>query len=244
MRILQLNRMPSRYELESINMGWLTSTIGRTGGFIKWANKLNIYNKNKKEPYKKWDEELIKEEIYKIMNKLNITRMPSRTEIISIYNDSSLCGAIVKHGGYRYWANKLNLNLKQSESKSGWDCEEIIISMLKEKGYTIKRMTTQHPYDLLINDKVKLDVKMGSAYELKGSRVHTFGINKKYSTCDVYIIVALNEEQDKIERIFIIPGFKLKIVTMSIGKHSKYNKYINKWDIIDQFIKAYDSIII
>jgi hypothetical protein len=56
-------------------------------------------------------------------------------------------------------------------------------------------------------------------------------------------VYALNEEGNKVERTFVIPSKNLKLVSLCIGKNSKYNKYINRWDYIDKYDKFYKSLV-
>ncbi|GMX64525.1 hypothetical protein Elgi_37940 [Paenibacillus elgii] len=220
-------------------MKHLEQTISKNGGFPHWARKLDI---PQKQMNKKWNDELIEQEIFKVIKSLQIDRMPSRSEIKSVAQDEALHNKICKTLGYKGWSEKLNLEIKDSETKLGQSIEEIAIAMLISKKYNVKRMTAKYPFDLLINGNVKVDVKSGRAYDLRGSRCHTFGINKKYSACDIYLIFALSEVGE-IERIFVIPSSKLKIVTMSIGENTKYNIYKDRWDYLNTYDNFYKSIV-
>lgn len=188
-----------------------------------------------------WNEDLIESEIRKVMDMLNINRMPSTSEIKSVLNDESLTNKISRSGGFFYWARKLRLENKESETKLGQAYEVIAIDLLKAKGYEVDRMTTLYPFDLLVNNNIKIDIKVGKPGDIKGCRTHTFRTAKKYATCDLYMIFAL-EENDLIEKLFIIPGHELKVVTMCIGGKSKYDKFIDRWDLIDKYNKFYQEI--
>lgn len=188
-----------------------------------------------------WNTESVIQEIKKVMEVLKVDRMPTRNEMEQVLGNSSLTNKISKTGGFFYWANELGLETKESETSEGQYFERKAIDLIIDKGYSVNEMTTKHPYDLLINDKVKVDVKIANPYLLKGSRVHTFGINKKYATCDVYMLFAMNEDED-VERLLIIPSHKLKITTLSIGANSRYNKYIDRWDLVDKLTEFYSKL--
>jgi maleate cis-trans isomerase len=191
----------------------------------------------------RWTDELVKEEIYKIMKALNIKRMPSRSEMKSVRKDDALSNKIAKTGGFRHWAKKLNLTLKECETNIGQDYEKLVKVMIQEKGYEVKSMTTKHPYDLLVNQNIKIDVKVARPYVSKiNSKYHTFNLEKKYPTCDIYVFVCLDEEE-YIERILIIPSKYLRQTQLSIGKESIYNKYLDKWGYIDKYKEFYDEAI-
>jgi hypothetical protein len=206
-------------------------------GLVHWANKLNL---EQKKNHDKWKPEDIKNKIFEVMKELNINRMPSQQEVLSIEKDHELCNMIKRSLGFYGWAKELNLEIKDSETFLGITFQEKCADELINKGYKVENTTTQAVYDLLVNNNIRIDVKSGCAYLNKDNcRLHSFGINKKYPSCDLYIIYALDELGKSTERTFIIPSKELKLITMCIGKNSKYNEYINRWDLIDIYDKFY-----
>jgi len=239
MSTLEINRMPTSLEVRRLKIPRLDSAISKTGGYTHWAKKLNL---KRKEPTSKWTDDSIKSEILSIIDILDINRMPSRSEIETVGKNKAIVSAIARSYGYYGWAERLGLDAKESDTLMGITYEKLCMESLKSKGYSVKDTAVKAPYDLIINGNVKIDVKSGTAYESRGSRVHTFGINKPLPVCDLYIIYALDEERENIERTFIIPSKDLKLHSMSIGADSKYNKYINRWDFIDQYDAFYKSV--
>lgn len=238
-----INRMPTHTEFRESNHSGLSRAILKYGGTEYWSNKLNL---KKKDKVLKWNDQKIDEEIKQSIKVLQIQRMPTASELKSI-NKNDLHCAISKSGiKYSGWAKKLGLELKSSETKMGVEHEYIVKQYLESyfsNELIVEKMTSGHPYDLLINGCVKIDVKVSSPHIQNTSRVHTFGINKEYATCDIYICIALNEDEE-IEKTFIIPSPHLKLVTLCVGKNSKYNKYINNWQFISDFAKVYENAII
>ena len=188
-----------------------------------------------------WNDITIEQDIHKVMNVLNIDRMPSKTEIEMVNESISLVSAIGHRGGLYVWANKLGLEIKNSETQTGKGYEEIAIKLLNDKGFDTKRMTTRYPFDILVNENISVDVKVGREYISRGSRVHTIGINKKYATCDIYLIFSLDENEN-IERTFIIPGCDIKTTSMNFGKDSVYNIYLNRWDLFKKYNDFYNNL--
>ena len=186
----------------------------------------------------KWSDELVVSEINKVRNILSIDRMPTRSEIDEVLGNSGLTNRIIKTGGFREWAERLQLNKKLCDSETGYKYEQFAMKLLKEKGYKVEKMSTQHPYDLLIDDSVKVDIKVSNIGYVEGSRVHTFRLAKKNATCDIYILFALNYNEE-VEKLLIIPSHKLKITTLCMGQKSKYNKYIDKWEYIKKLTETY-----
>jgi hypothetical protein len=241
MKILNINRMPTSNEIRNLHMSSLDAAINiHCSGYINLAKELNLAHKVKD---KKWKYDNIKQRIYEIMNELNINRMPSQSEILLIEKNNSLCVAIHRSLSFYGWAKELGLDIKDSETLMGISFQEICSQELIRLGYIVENTTIKATYDLLINNNIKIDVKSGCAYyDSHGSRIHAFGINKKFPTCDLYIIYALDENGIKIERTFIIPSKNLKLITMCIGKDSKYNKYIDQWDYIQQYDQFYKQL--
>lgn len=240
MKTIVLDRMPTSRELRQNNYSWLDTLIGKNGGLIYWSNKLEVPRKFTKT--KRQTDAEIEKDIYRIKKALNIARMPSSSEVIENSEDDRLHNNIIQSYGYREWAFKLNLPLKESETQLGTDYEEVIVDLLRNKGYKVSKMTTNHPFDLLIDNSVKIDVKVARPHMLRDvSRVHTFATSKRFGSCDLYIAMALNEA-DEIEKFLIIPSHQLQVVTLSIGQESKYDIYNNRFDLIDTYSKFFNSI--
>jgi len=183
----------------------------------------------------KWNREEAKKQVLLCIEKLRLNRMPSQSELNSFYENSRLSNYISKNGGYKKFASELNLKLKISETTKGWNYEDKFEQFLIKNEYEYKKMNTGEHFDFLINDKVKVDVKVGSRWYIDKSQANSFGINKKYASCDLYVLYVLDNE-DEIEKILIIPSYLLKCkTTMSMGKNSKYNKWENRFDLIEKY---------
>lgn len=192
-----------------------------------------------------WSESLIEEKIRQVMKALNIERMPTRSEILSVMDDNSLAVKIGKSGGYKKWSEKLGLNKKSSETVLGEEYEDVVFDMLKYKGYNVEHMTTLHPYDLLVNNNIKIDVKVANWYISKDSsfRYHTFNLEKTKHNCDIFICIGLNENKE-IHRTMVIPSkFVMGKKQISCGVNSKYNKFIDRWDYVEQYNDFYERIV-
>lgn len=191
-----------------------------------------------------WTKDLIVSAIKHTMAALDINRMPTNEEMINVRHSTDLSNVISKRGGFYHWADTLKLPVKESETKTGTIYEQKALGLLVEKGFSIERMTTKHPYDLLVNNHIKVDVKVSTAYWLKDSSlVNTVGLSKEYATCDLYIIYLLHESGE-LDRMLVIPGHEVKHKYLNIGKNSKYNKYVDRWDYFDAYKKLYEEISI
>jgi hypothetical protein len=237
--LLGIKRMPTNTEMRNNKMSGLSRAIGKSGGTFYWSEKTGLSMKVREG---KWTKYLIEKEIKESMNVLCIERMPTAGELTSIGKNDLHC-AISKKFTYRYWSNRLGIAMKSSETTKGQSYERLAEKMLIKKGHEVENMTTKHPFDLLVNGNVKVDVKMGVAHNHFGSRAHTFRPSSQYSTCDIYICLAI-DEQAKLEKSFIIPSKFAQVQTLNIGTNSKYNSFISRWDFIDEYTKFFDSIAI
>ena len=185
-----------------------------------------------------WTEEDIINEIINVTKILNINRMPTASEIDLALGNSSLGNAISKRGGYKFWANKLNLKTKDSESNLGKRWEYEVKDLLEEMGYKVDKMSTNHPYDLLINDNIKIDVKVSN---LTKYNYFTFNLTKPYHNCDIFICVCIDE--NKIVKPLVIPSKRLMgIKQLSVGTNSEYDCYKDRYDYIEIYDKFYDTL--
>lgn len=232
--------LPSRQFLEGIGRSDLFNAITRNGGFIKTANEFGIPRKNYR--ISKWSLEEIEKELLQYIQVHGLKRMPSKPEMIK-NGRNDLGSAITKYKGMKWWSERIGLPLKQSETTTGNKYERVVAEILEQKGNQVQEMTTKHPYDLLVNDNVKVDVKVSSPGHIEGWRCHTFRPSKEFPTCDLYICVAL-DEKGNIEKIYIIPSKFAHVTTLCIGGESKYNTFINRWDYIETYSTFYNELVL
>ena len=154
---------------------------------------------------RRWTEDEAEEEINSVKNILGIDRMPTSSEISLVTGSSSLNNKISKSGGFRAWAKRLNLNVKNSETSIGHKYEFEIKEILEKLDYQVQKMTTKHPYDLLINDNVKIDVKVSRCCNNNGFKFYSFNLERKYHNCDIFICVTL-DDNELIDKILVIPS--------------------------------------
>lgn len=250
MNQLEIEYLPSRQDLESIDMTWLSTRVQREGGFRKIAKELGIPNKRQIQieyphtvPPGKWNPEIAKSEITRIRNEIGIDRMPTRNEILAHENNMSLCSYISRSLGYYGYAKELGLGIKESETTTGKSCEHEIAYKLESQGHKVDQMSQNYPYDLYIDDCLKIDVKYGNMYRGQKGNFFRFSWDKKYPMCDIYVLVSGESDGHK-KTIRIIPSCHVSNVSgISIGEHNSiYDVYIDRWDYIDEYLKFYSGI--
>lgn len=185
----------------------------------------------------KWNEDKIIEGILGVKNALGVEYMPSKNEMRQITGDKSLCSAMSKYGGYIYFRDLLGLDAKDSCSKTGDENEEYIMNLLKELGFKPRKTPPRHPYDILVNDVLKIDVKSANPTlsKVKNMNEFIFAINNEYPKCDLFIFITqLNDSKE----VYLIPSKYVMQSQLGIGETSKYDCYKNRFDYIEKYINA------
>lgn len=133
-------------------------------------------------------------------------------------------------------AKDLGLPIKESETAFGKSYEIKIARVLEEMGHSVKRMSQNFPYDLLIDEFVKADVKASHLYQGPKGNFYTFRTGKEYATCDIYILVTL-DDKNEILRTYVVPSSSvMNKKQISIGEiNSIYHQYKDRWDFIDEY---------
>jgi hypothetical protein len=186
-----------------------------------------------------WTQEKILQSVKDCMDATGLTRMPSRSELSGYYGNNKVTNAIKRFpGGYYKVAELLKIEMKESETQFGKYGEELAIKLLEEHGFSVERMTTRYAYDLYVNGSVKVDVKTARPSRANKSFCYSFNLEKRFPTCDVYFLIAKNEEK---ESIYIVPA-SINQTQIGLGTGTTvYSKYQDRYDIITDMSKAFAS---
>ncbi len=189
----------------------------------------------------KWDDKKICNAIKEVVKIAKIDSMPTQALMKEITGSFALSCAISKRGGSKYWAKKLGLKIKTCESKIGYEFECKCLNLLRHLGYRCEFTSARFPYDLLVENNIKIDVKCSNLYQTKQGNYYTFNLEKKMPTCDIFVCYCIKDEAQKI---YIIPSCVLSGKTqLSIGEnHSKYDKYVENWQVVRQYDEFYRSM--
>lgn len=190
-----------------------------------------------------WSEELIIEKINEVINGLELKTFPTKSQMKEYFGNNALADKLSRTGGIKFWANKLNLNTKDCESKIGESYEMLCIQKLEELGFDCEQMKPRYPYDLTANNHIKVDVKSGFLFGNSGSSpYYSFNLEKSNPTCDIFVVMCLNGDKS-IKKTYIIPSCVLYGKTqLSIGVNSSiYDKFLDRWDVFDDYKHFYSS---
>ncbi len=193
----------------------------------------------------KWTNELIKEKVLEVKEKLGLDRMPSRSECERYFQNTALTNAISKRIGWYQLADEMGLPKKKSETLLGKAFEAKAAKILEAKGFDVRQMPQNFPYDLLIDSCIKVDVKTSRLYRGKEGNFYTYNMEKPFATCDVYLLFELDQADD-IKRVMVIPSkFVISNNQISVGEtNSKYHKFTDRWDYILQMSEFWNKAVI
>ena len=191
----------------------------------------------------KWTDEMIRDRVLEVVNALQLDRMPSRSECDNYYHNSGLTNAISKRYGWYDLANELGLEIKESETWFGKNCEIMAAELFRAEGFEVRRMPQNFPYDLLVDDCVKVDVKASKLYKGKQGNYYSFNLEKPFATCDFYLLLAVNED-GSTERKMIVPSNRVVANNhISVGENkSKYHAFTDRFDLIEAASRFWSGI--
>lgn len=190
-----------------------------------------------------WTMKMIGEELSKIITENKLETFPSQSDLVKYYGDYSLANAVKRHGGIAYWKKKFDLKTKNSESAFGNEYEIKCMNYITKKfQYECEKTKERYPYDICVEGNIKIDVKASNLYK-NGPEYYTFNLEDKiHPTCDIFVCYCIKEE--KVEKIYLIPSCVVQGKTqLSIGvNRSKYDIYIDNWELIRQYHDFYESL--
>lgn len=190
-----------------------------------------------------WTEELIKEKVLEVVDALKLDRMPSRKECVNYFHNSGLANAISRRYGWYNLAQELGIQIKESETLFGKSYETRATEMLQAMGFEVRRMSQNFPYDLLVDNCIKIDVKASRLYRGKLGNFYSFNLEKNYATCDFFLLLAISDE-DTIEKRMVVPSKNvLANNQISVGEHkSKYYQFIDRFDLIETASEFWNNL--
>lgn len=194
----------------------------------------------------KWTDAEIKDSISMVIFGTGIDHFPTHKEMDNYFGNRALSNRVTKSGGTKRWAKEFNLPLKQcAKSSFGDKYEEQAEKDIKtETGINSKRTTVRYPYDIYAGNGIKIDIKASMPAKGRKFDIWNFNLEKKIPTCDFYIFYCVDNELNIVKRV-IVPACVIEgIKQVGIGTLSRYDSYIERWDLIktyDDFLKEIKS---
>lgn len=191
-----------------------------------------------------WTDDLIKSKINEVVNGLELGRMPTRRECENYFHDCGLTNAVSRRaGGWYSLAKEMGYEIKESETTFGKTYEIQAAEMLKSYGFEVRRMSQNFPYDLLIDDCVKADVKASKLYHGGNGNFYSFNLEKQFATCDFYILLTV-AKNGEITRTMVVPSSEVIANNqISVGENrSKYHKFADRFDLIEKAVEFWKNL--
>lgn len=185
----------------------------------------------------KWTDEKVENEILSVVKQLNIDHFPTHVEMMQATGNKALACRISKTQGTLFWAEKLGIPIKFSETSFGNRFEIFAIEDIFENCMlTSVHTSSGHPFDIYTNNSVKIDVKVSKVFiNNNGAESYSFNLEKKEPTCDIYLLYCVNGDES-IDKTLVVPSCLLMGQSqMGVGITSKWDIYKEKWDYINEY---------
>lgn len=155
-----------------------------------------------------------------------------------------LSNAVGKRGGIISWSERLGLPRAHSDSDTGWDGEKVVQTILESKGFSVKRSSAvKSPYDLLINENVRCDVKTTkqATYNLNTGQPWSAWFYRIGKAVQSDIVILYRSD---LNDCFVLPWKEVGATNITISLSSpKYGKFKDRFDIIESYDRAIKSIV-
>lgn len=120
--------------------------------------------------------------------------------------------------------------------------KQYIENVLESRGYCINRMPYVYSYDFLVNSNIKINVEISNLYKNEENEYRYFELEKEYHSCDIYILIALDEVGSAL-KILVIPASNLMgQKQIIINNKSKYDKFDSRFELIKVYDNFYNDL--
>ena len=169
-----------------------------------------------------WDDAKVADELRLVVDTLG--HFPSSTELREMGRNDLAC-QISRRGGFVHWSERLGVSRQHSDSDTGWIGEAMAAVYLREAGFAVSwRSTVKWPFDLLVDDVLRLDVKAArrKQYDLADGWFFRIG---KVPQADLIFLWRLD-----VQDFFAIPWFACPNTSITIsqsgGKYRRFHRNV------------------
>ena len=206
---------------------------------LTWGGYLcREYNSNPRPPLQEdtrmWDRKKIEWELSLLLKQYG--RMLTRPEFEE-EGRLDLLSAMLREGlTIREWAAQMQVEMKQGTSvERAFEKEVWVKTELEKRGHKVFHTSTKCPYDLLVDDAVHVEVKMGKriANPTHGYDGHFFQFGASPARRDIhYAVLLCVDDQDQIERVYVLPRRYCRQHSLAITGAQRWAKFLNAWRYI------------
>jgi len=199
---INTNEMPTISELEEYNFGGLVNALYRHGGMYKCAERANIPINRKQRPKGWWTTDRIRNEIQPVVNELG--RMPTKGELDN--RGLTDVSSTISDRGYEATATKLGLKMKDCKIRRAIQKEREVNSIIQDLGLDSELTSYKAPYDILVNETLRIDVKMGSRTQSRNKQFMFRMDNIDNPNCDLYVLFTSERETGETVDVYWVPA--------------------------------------
>jgi hypothetical protein len=183
-------------------------------------------NRPMRQPSNKWSGGRLETELRGICNAIG--RFPSNSDLLHMKR-GDVANAIARAGGFVAVSDRMGVKRDYSDSDRGWDGEKLFLSLAQQNGFRGERLSgVKAPFDILLNDILRIDVKSASFADYKACRGWFYRIGK-IPQADLVVLLQLDTRD-----FYAVPWWKCSTSMMtisSLGK-CKYDYLKNNWSIV------------
>ena len=222
----KLGKFPTFGELKEMKLSGLANKISDTGGIYVWAKKLGIETTH----YTLWDDDRITSELKSVIDELG--KFPSCSELKARGLNALMCQITRKRGGLNEWAKRMGCSRStDSDSDLGWTGEKHVKTILEKRGHKVDRCGIKAPWDLIVDQVLRVDVKTSRKACYRGNAGSWFYRIGKELPADVAILYQIDTRD-----CYIIPWMELPAGNITISQNGKYTPFKNRFDILSENI--------
>jgi hypothetical protein len=180
---------------------------------------------------REWTDESREREIRAVADVVG--HFPSNTELQQM-GRHDLSNQICRNGGFVAWSERIGVARADSDSDFGWEGERKASELFIGQGYQVaKGEGVKAPFDLLVNDILRVDVKTARYAEYGACRGWFYRIGKTPQADLIFLL------QFDTGEFYPLPWFACPRSNATIARDGgKYAKYRNNWDVVRQMLAA------
>lgn len=177
-----------------------------------------------------WTDELIAADLRQAAQMIG--SFPSASELRRL-GRNDLCCAIVRCGGFASWASRIGMERKGSDSDTGWEGERVMRDIFTAMGYRCEKATAvKSPFDLLVDDVLRVDVKSARFKEYGPSKGWFFRIGK-IPQADLVVLLKLDTQA-----FYAVPWWDCPTSNITITPTGdRYTQYLNGWHVVKDMVQ-------
>lgn len=183
-----------------------------------------------RKPLNYWTEEKIHAELLPICAGSGV--FPSNSDLQKL-GRTDLSNQVSRKGGFIHWSKRMGFKRKDSESDKGWGGEDECLKILINLGFrAVKAERLRAPYDILVDDCVRVDVKTAMFAEYGPCRGWFYRVGK-IQTSDLLMLF-----QGDTKDAYYVPWTVCPETNITIARDGgKYKAFKNNVSVLRKMVE-------